>query len=58
MRLIKLLKTAKGLYGWLVFIIIVVMFNRFTYSYVPLFTQYIIDTLDVGTSTANLPQLS
>ena len=56
MRLIKLLKTAKGLYGWLVFIIIVVMFNRFTYSYVPLFTQYIIDTLDVGTSTANLPQ--
>ncbi len=56
MRLVKLLKTAKGLYGWLVFIIIVVMFNRFTYSYVPLFTQYIIDTLDVGTSTANLPQ--
>ena len=56
MRLIKLLKTAKGLYGWLIFIIIVVMFNRFTYSYVPLFTQYIIDILDIGTSTANLPK--
>ena len=56
MRLIKLLKTAKGLYGLLACIILVVMFNRFTYSYVPLFTQYIIDLLDVGTSTANFPQ--
>ena len=55
MRLIKLLKTAKGLYIFLVIIILVVMFNRFTYSYVPLFTQYIIDMLDVGTSTANFP---
>lgn len=55
MRLIKLLKTAKGLYPLLAFIILVVMFNRFTYSYVPLFTQYIIDKLDVGTSTANFP---
>jgi ATP-binding cassette subfamily B protein len=55
MRLIKLLKTAKGLYIFLAFIILVVMFNRFTYSYVPLFTQYIIDLLDVGTSTANFP---
>lgn len=55
MRLIKLLKTAKGLYALLIGIILVVMFNRFTYSYVPLFTQYIIDMLDVGTSTANFP---
>lgn len=55
MRLIKLLKTAKGLYALLICIILVVMFNRFTYSYVPLFTQYIIDMLDVGTSTANFP---
>ena len=56
MRLIKLLKTAKGLYILLAVIILVVMFNRFTYSYVPLFTQYIIDLLDVGTSTANFPK--
>jgi ATP-binding cassette subfamily B protein len=56
MRLIKLLKTAKGLYFLLALIILVVMFNRFTYSYVPLFTQYIIDLLDVGTSTANFPK--
>jgi ATP-binding cassette, subfamily B, bacterial len=56
MRLIKLLKTAKGLYLLLAVIILVVMFNRFTYSYVPLFTQYIIDLLDVGTSTANFPK--
>ncbi|MDY0210821.1 MAG: ABC transporter ATP-binding protein [Acholeplasma sp.] len=55
MRFKQLLSVAKGFYPVLFLIIVFVVLNRLTYSYVPLFTQYIIDILDVGTSTANFP---
>lgn len=55
MRLKNLFKAAKGFYFTLFVIVLMVVLNRFSYSYVPLFTQYIIDILDVGTSTANFP---
>ncbi|MBM7452829.1 ATP-binding cassette subfamily B protein [Acholeplasma morum] len=55
MRFKQLLSVSKGFYPVLFLIIIFVVLNRLTYSYVPLFTQYIIDILDVGTSTANFP---
>ena len=55
MRFKQLLSVSKGFYPVLLLIILFVVLNRLTYSYVPLFTQYIIDILDVGTSTANFP---
>lgn len=55
MRFKQLLSVSKGFYPVLFLIILFVVLNRLTYSYVPLFTQYIIDILDVGTSTANFP---
>lgn len=55
MRLKQLFSIAKGFYFTLFLIILMVILNRLTYSYVPLFTQYIIDILDVGASTANFP---
>lgn len=55
MRLLKLLKTAKGSYLFIVYILILVVVGRFTFSYVPLFTQYVFDILDKGASDANFP---
>ena len=55
MRLKQLFTVAKGFYLTLFIIIMMVVLNRLSYSYVPLFTQYIIDILDVGASTANFP---
>ncbi|HKL61171.1 MAG TPA: ABC transporter ATP-binding protein [Acholeplasma sp.] len=55
MRLLKLLKTAKGSYLFIVYILILVVVGRFTFSYVPLFTQYVFDILDKGASNANFP---
>lgn len=55
MRLIKLIKTAKGSYIHILYILLLVVIGRFTYSYVPLFTQYVFDMLKEGSSEANFP---
>lgn len=55
MRLFKLIRTAKGSYLHILYILILVVIGRFTYSYVPLFTQYVFDMLKEGSSNANFP---
>ncbi|MDY3195296.1 MAG: ABC transporter ATP-binding protein [Paracholeplasma sp.] len=55
MRLFKLIRTAKGSYLHILYILILVVIGRFTYSYVPLFTQYVFDMLREGSSNANFP---
>lgn len=55
MKFKSLMKLAKGhLWGYIILIILTI-FHRFSYSYVPLFTQYIIRTLTLRLSTDPLP---
>lgn len=58
-RLKNLFKLLKGHYGLFVISIIFVVLHRLTYSYVPLFTQYLIEVLEnsghAATSEVNLP---
>lgn len=45
MRLMKLLKLGKGLYKWMLIVVLLILFSRFTYSLIPLFTQYLLRLL-------------
>ncbi|NLK12549.1 MAG: ABC transporter ATP-binding protein [Candidatus Phytoplasma sp.] len=58
-RLKNLFKLLKGHYGLFVISVIFVVLHRLTYSYVPLFTQYLIEVLEnsghAATSEVNLP---
>ncbi len=57
MRVIRLLKLAKGYWGLFVIVIVFTAIHQYTYSNVPLFTQYLIKTLmeqpgvAIGTAT-------
>lgn len=42
MRVMKLLSLGKGLYKWMILVTLLILFSRFTYSLIPLFTQYLI----------------
>ena len=59
-RMRNLFKFAKGYYWMMALIIFFVIFGRFTYSYVPLFTQYLIAFLKDSTPgteyNVNFPQ--
>ena len=64
MRLMKILQLGKGLYRWMIVVAVLILFSRFTYSLVPLFTQYLLRLLllqpgisdpDVVLNTVNLP---
>lgn len=45
MRVMKLLSLGKGLYKWMILVTILILFSRFTYSLIPLFTQYLLRLL-------------
>ncbi len=45
MRAKKLLSLGKGLYKWMILVTILILFSRFTYSLIPLFTQYLLRLL-------------
>lgn len=45
MRVTKLLSLGKGLYKWMGLVTILILFSRFTYSLIPLFTQYLLRLL-------------
>jgi ATP-binding cassette subfamily B protein len=60
----KILQLGKGLYRWMIVVAVLILFSRFTYSLVPLFTQYLLRLLllqpgisdpDVVLNTVNLP---
>lgn len=62
MRTKKLIKIGKGLYAWMMVAILLAIINQFTYSTVPLFTQYLMKTLlespNIGDSTVVLSDVN